>query len=150
MQVDGSSLDPDLHSWGPDGMDHYNFSSRHIPPFRYATAKHPFWAFNNHALKSQARPAPPARPPAPHRNAPPAAETWRRGAARPALVGGPIVRAGLRARAVRARRAGLACRRAMRGRRPRLSLVGDVCVGGGCARGRSRRSRTRRGRPPCG
>ena len=42
------------HDWGGDGKDHYN-ASREPPKFVYAKALHPAWAFNNHALKSQAR-----------------------------------------------------------------------------------------------
>jgi hypothetical protein len=43
---------PEHHRWGPDGRDHYNATA--APPYRYAGAKQPYWAFNNHALKSQA------------------------------------------------------------------------------------------------
>ncbi len=50
--VDGGFGDaPEAHSWGPDGTDRYNRSD--AAPFRYALAQHPYWAFNNHALKSQ-------------------------------------------------------------------------------------------------
>jgi hypothetical protein len=44
---------PEHHEWGGDGKDHFNFSFKPFA-FHYASAVHPSWAFNNHALKSQA------------------------------------------------------------------------------------------------
>jgi len=54
IRVDSSSdYEPIAHDWGRDGKDHYNASAHVVPRFQYAKAKRPYWAFLNHALKSQ-------------------------------------------------------------------------------------------------
>jgi hypothetical protein len=45
------------HAWGPDGRDHYNGSAAAAAmaaaAFHYTQAERPYWAFINHALRSQ-------------------------------------------------------------------------------------------------
>ena len=43
---------PRRHWWGYDGWDHYNASAAR-PAFNYSRARHPAWAADNHAMRSQ-------------------------------------------------------------------------------------------------
>jgi hypothetical protein len=41
------------HSWGYDGENYYSGHHYTRPLFNYSGAQHPYWAYNNHAMRSQ-------------------------------------------------------------------------------------------------